>query len=468
MGTVLLRFLVGGLAGILAWVICEPFAPKAFNAPNWGSWEGGFVLVIGSLVGLALGALNGYQRGGAFHTARGAGLGLVLGAIGAKLGYGIGGAIVQALFGPLVFGQIGAGQLPVQILARIVALTPLGLFLGAAIGASSVNVKRTVQGAIGGVLGAAAGAAVFDIVAYAIGPTVAQLQGQQVAEVAGPSRAVFTLATGSMIGLFIGLVDRLSRSAWLRLQLGRNEGKEWSIDSALTYIGRSESAQVPLFGDPNVAPVHASIQHQGGQYVLADGGSPAGTYVNGQRIQSALLFHGAQIQIGSFILVFLMKNQAAPVRGPESYPGQAYSLAPQVPGGYAAPTPQTAAAMPFPQQLAPTQAMPASNQTIAYSQAPAQAAGVSIVAIDGPLTGQRFPIRGPMELGRESSAVPLSFDGNASRRHAVLSPAGTGVTIQDLGSTNGTFVNGNRVQSAQAGVGDLVKVGSTTFRIESS
>jgi len=87
--------------------------------------------------------------------------------------------------------------------------------------------------------------------------------------------------------------------------------------------------------------------------------------------------------------------------------------------------------------------------------------------LDGPLTGQRFPITMPLELGRESQQVSLAFDSSASRRHTRIDPQGTQVSVSDLGSTNGTFINGQRVTNGIAKSGDIIKVGATSFRIES-
>lgn len=467
MGSLLLKFIVGGVAGLLVWMVLEPSAPKMNGGPDFGTWENMFVLVIGAVVGGAVGGLDGFTRGGKKHTLQGLGLGLIFGGIGASFGHGFFGLIVRSIFGTTVFST---GSIITTMPARIVALGGIGLCLGAAIGASSLNYRKLIQGAIGGAIGGAIAGALFDPICGVIANATITVQGGD--EVGGPGRAMFALLIGAAIALFIGIVDRLARSAWLRLSLGRNEGKEWSIDNAQTFIGRSEGAQVPLFGDPNVAPIHASIQKQGGQYILIDGGSPAGTLLNGQFIQTAPLFNGAQITIGSFVLQFLVKNQHAPVRGPEAYPGQAYPLSPNQP----APQPQPVAAyqpayptqaMPMTPTGIPTQAFPnpVSSPTVAFN-APGAAGGVAIVAIDGPLMGQRFPVLQAIELGRESGSVPMSFDSGASRRHASLAPAPNGLTVTDLGSTNGTYVNGQRVPQAFAKIGDLVKIGSTTFRVE--
>ena len=494
MGSVILKFLTGGIAGLLVWMVMEPSAPKDIASTGWGRWEGTFILLLGATIGLAVGGLEGYTRGGKVHTLRGLALGMVLGAIGASIGSSLGSILVNATFGGAVFFS---KSLVERVPARIIAFVPIGMFLGAAIGASSLTFKRAVQGLIGGALGAAIGGVTFDLISGVLGQAILSARGQESGEVGTPARAMTAIIMGAMIALFIGLVERFSRSAWLRLSLGRNEGKEWSIDGPQTFIGRSESAQVPLFGDANVAPIHCSITRQGANFILTDNGSPLGTYVNGQRIGQAVLFNGAQIQIGSFILQFLIKGQAAPQRAPEAFVGQSFPL-----GGQQMPYPQQypqpmqqPMQQPMPQQMPygqaapmmpnqsgqftppgiqpgqPTQAFapPTSTPTIAFAGQPAPTTGgFMLVAMDGPLSGQRFPLGGSMDVGRECPGIPMSFDAGASRRHATLVPSFNGIAVTDLGSTNGTFLNGKRVSQATAGPGDMLKLGSTTFRVETA
>jgi hypothetical protein len=83
--------------------------------------------------------------------------------------------------------------------------------------------------------------------------------------------------------------------------------------------------------------------------------------------------------------------------------------------------------------------------------------------------GHRVPVGDePIVIGRlPECAIPLA-DANVSRRHAELRRDGTGVVIEDLGSTNGTRVNGVVVRSRRLADGDLVTVGITTFRFEAS
>ncbi len=472
MGRIFLRMLVGGTAGLIVWAIMEPSAPKEFGDPRWDSWSITFIALIGASVGFAVGGLDGYFQGTRLRAWRGAILGLIFGVICASFGSGLGGALYRAVFGNLIFMT---GNVPTQMLARILAFTPAGLALGFGIGMSSLNFRKAIQGMVGGGIGAAIAGAMFDPVSELVSPAIMAVRGGNEVGIIG--RVILSVVQGALIGLFIGIVERIARSAWVRLTLGRNEGKEWALDAGQNFIGRSESSQIPLFGDANVAPNHACIVRQGpGQFLLADGGSPIGTYLNGQRVQQAPLFHGAVITVGSFNLEFLMKNQPAPVRGPEAYPGQAYQIGGQ---GYAPPPGQPMSGpvqsgpayggQQYPPNSPPSPISPPSvSQPTQMAPLPPQPSpiGFTLVAMDGPLMGQRFSISGPTDVGREQPAIPMSFDSQVSRKHAQLVPDAMGLAVTDLNSTNGTFVNGQRVQSQTVRSGDLVKVGSTTFRVD--
>ena len=69
--------------------------------------------------------------------------------------------------------------------------------------------------------------------------------------------------------------------------------------------------------------------------------------------------------------------------------------------------------------------------------------------------------RGPL------NDLQLLEDDFASGRHALFDPRRDGVWVEDLGSTNGTFVNGVRLTSARRlAPGDIVRIGETDFRYE--
>jgi hypothetical protein len=70
-----------------------------------------------------------------------------------------------------------------------------------------------------------------------------------------------------------------------------------------------------------------------------------------------------------------------------------------------------------------------------------------LVADEGPLKGQRWPVSGPLVLGRESTCDVVIPDRQVSRFHARVTPTTEGVILEDLGSKNGTHHNGNALNA---------------------
>ena len=71
-------------------------------------------------------------------------------------------------------------------------------------------------------------------------------------------------------------------------------------------------------------------------------------------------------------------------------------------------------------------------------------------------------------VGRDpQSGLSLSSDDYASTRHARVEPRPDGVWVEDLGSTNGTFVNGDRLTRPHLlRPGDVIRIGQTDLRFE--
>jgi hypothetical protein len=83
--------------------------------------------------------------------------------------------------------------------------------------------------------------------------------------------------------------------------------------------------------------------------------------------------------------------------------------------------------------------------------------------------GQRYPLGDePMIIGRLPECTVVLSDPNVSRRHAELRRVGDAVVLTDLGSTNGTRVNGVAVREQHLASGDEITVGSTTLIFERS
>mgnify|MGYP002351415771 CR=1 FL=1 len=90
-----------------------------------------------------------------------------------------------------------------------------------------------------------------------------------------------------------------------------------------------------------------------------------------------------------------------------------------------------------------------------------------LVVIYGALLGQRFQIPdgdGVLTIGRDAGQSIVLREDAVSRSHAHLHYGPAGVVLEDLGSTNGSYVNDHPVAEHQLEHGDLVKLGSTIFK----
>ena len=72
----------------------------------------------------------------------------------------------------------------------------------------------------------------------------------------------------------------------------------------------------------------------------------------------------------------------------------------------------------------------------------------------------------PLIIGRSPTVGVVINDPNVSRQHAEVWRTDQGVAIRDLGSTNGTFVNGHRIEAVSLSPRDDVTIGPLRFRIE--
>lgn len=82
--------------------------------------------------------------------------------------------------------------------------------------------------------------------------------------------------------------------------------------------------------------------------------------------------------------------------------------------------------------------------------------------------GSAIDVATAIVVGRDAeSGIRLDGDEFASARHARIEPRSDGVWVEDLGSTNGTFVNGARITSPRVlSKGDALRIGQTELRLE--
>ena len=114
------------------------------------------------------------------------------------------------------------------------------------------------------------------------------------------------------------------------------------------------------------------------------------------------------------------------------------------------------------------------TETTPASEAPAQIdpgtlaalrAGTALLRVDrGPNAGSRFLLDGDRTtVGRHPSSDIFLDDVTVSRRHAEFLRDGRAFSVRDVGSLNGTYVNGERIDAAPLTTGDEVQIGK--FRL---
>jgi EmrB/QacA subfamily drug resistance transporter len=225
------------------------------------------------------------------------------------------------------------------------------------------------------------------------------------AELPAPQRAAPTM-----------VAEAPAASPALVFKEGPLAGQRFDVAAELT-VGR-EAADITL-PDPEVSRRHALVRAVDGTLEIGDLGSINGTYVNDERIsEPRRLAPGDLVKIGGSVL------QVDAVVSP-----------------------------------------PAATPTIVAQPVVRTAA---LVVKEGPQAGQRFPVDSELSVGRVGADITLE-DSEISRRHALVRPVDGAVEIRDVGSANGTFVNGERIVEPWRLVeGDVVRIGRVSLQLEVS
>jgi pSer/pThr/pTyr-binding forkhead associated (FHA) protein len=126
------------------------------------------------------------------------------------------------------------------------------------------------------------------------------------------------------------------------------------------------------------------------------------------------------------------------------------------------PGPQPPPTAPAPAPSAPPLSADAdASATVVYRREPAAAREVVTLT----LGDRSYPVAsGTVVIGRSRECDIRVGDANVSRRHAEVREDGDSYWLVDLGSTNGTQLNGRRVDRAKLSDGDTITLGSTTLR----
>ena len=224
---------------------------------------------------------------------------------------------------------------------------------------------------------------------------------------------------------------------YLKLQL-LSSGTILDVRDAVATLGRDPGATVTCSGDDArvVSTRHAELRHQDGGWVLVDLESRNGSYLNGRRVQGqSPVAAGDEIRLGETgpRLTVVATND---VVGATLAEHPAYDLPKESSAAPAAPlSPRPPEARPY---------------------------GITLIAT---ATGKRFEAKGTrirLGRGKECEVRPVEGgEGVVSRVHAELTvgPSG-GLSLRDVGSKNGTFLNGDRIQDPKpVRLGDRITLG---------
>ncbi|MDT5008804.1 MAG: transport system ATP-binding/permease protein, partial [Mycobacterium sp.] len=190
-------------------------------------------------------------------------------------------------------------------------------------------------------------------------------------------------------------------------------------------IGRDIHADVRV-PQPVVSRVHVLLRHSDGQWVATDNDSMNGMFVDGRRVLSVNVRDGQRIRIGE-------------PNGPE------LTFEFGIPRDERPMTPDERPTTPTTLKL----------------DVNADASSAATRVIRGLRLGARPARPGSITIGRAPDNVIVIADVLASHQHAYLAPTAHGVGLNDAGSMNGTFVNGQRVKDVVLREGDVVTIGNT-------
>ncbi|HEU5417940.1 MAG TPA: FHA domain-containing protein [Streptosporangiaceae bacterium] len=257
----------------------------------------------------------------------------------------------------------------------------------------------------------------------------------------------------------------------------RAQGSDRMLQAGPSYrIGRDPDSDI-VVADPRVSWQHAVLRQERDHWLLEDSGSTNGTFLGAERVQRVTITGDCQVRLGHpddgpEVTCSLDHGRQGGQHGtqiaepPAPRPaGDQAAAAPAPPQRQAPPPQPQPQARPQP-QAPPPQARP-QPQPRAQPQQDRAAAGarVSQAPSRPPSAVMRLPTT-VMKIGRAADNDVVVADLSVSRYHAELKKGVRGTwEIVDLGSHNGTFLNGQRVNAAPVADTDLIGVGPATFQL---
>ncbi|MFZ1936786.1 MAG: FHA domain-containing protein [Thermoguttaceae bacterium] len=295
------------VGALIAWACLEPFFDdNALAHHHEGNIVGLFLFpTVAGFVGLFLGAAEGFMCRNVLRA-------LLCGSVGLGIGFGLG--LVFLIPAAILFlvMRIAATAFQKDPSAAPEGFAFLVVMMGRATGWALAAIpaglgqgialrerKVVYNGVVGAVLGGMIGGLCFD----PINAIFSSPDGR-----ATLSRCIGFVVIGFSVGLFVGLVEGWTKTAWLLMRAGPLAGKQFVLHRDTTVLGSSPKADIYLFKDDAIEPRHALLHNRGGRFELEDCKTPDGTYVNGVPITRQILKSGDKIVLGKTVLEFALKE----------------------------------------------------------------------------------------------------------------------------------------------------------------
>jgi len=244
--------------------------------------------------------------------------------------------------------------------------------------------------------------------------------------------------------------------------------QEHELAGQLT-VGRADGNDLVL-AEGGVSRKHARFFTEGAEVMVEDTGSANGTFVDGEKIEGPTKIGArAQVVIGDYEIK--LKGAGATTDRPRSKANGKGGPIPQNPGGTERTTAQKVVKPPRATTTMPKiSADPAAGAALAKRTRPSGASAASgpvLRGLTGPFMNKSFPLKGTMVVGRVAGTDVQLEDDSVSRRHAEVVMSSRSVVLKDLGSANGTTVNGQPLTGeVTLKSGDIIQFGVVEMAYE--
>ncbi|MBI2571859.1 MAG: FHA domain-containing protein [Candidatus Schekmanbacteria bacterium] len=253
---------------------------------------------------------------------------------------------------------------------------------------------------------------------------------------------------------------------------------EQPLASDVMRIGR-EPANELVLEDAQVSRFHARIVRDGCEWWVEDLGSSNGVFVDGERTERARLHHGWKLDIGQHRLIWRDPAERDSASGDEGLPEkftaqswerEAASLTaenairqPAAPKIMGMPSPDSEIGLEEKTEEAQLRSSEAEPQA---TNPPGKEDPEELILVVE-ASGERMVFRRPaVRIGRDEEADLRLAHESVSRDHLVIIRRPLCFSTQDLRSTNGTWINGNRVDHGTLRSGDELRVGEVRLLVE--